>query len=108
MLDSRRLGRVVDYVGSNLTREITVDQLASVASLSRFHFSRMFKAATGRSPSRFVGMQRFELAKSLLVEGASITQVAELCKFSSASNFIRGFHRVSGLTPAQYRDQRRH
>jgi len=108
VLDSRRLGRVVDYIGSNLTREITVDQLASVASLSRFHFSRMFKAATGRSPSRFIGVQRLELAKSLLVAGASITQVAELCQFSSASNFVRAFRRVGGLTPGQYRDQRRH
>lgn len=108
VLDSKRLARVLDYIGSNLSREITVDQLASVASLSRFHFSRMFKAATGRSPSRFIGIQRLELAKSLLLEGASITQVAEVCRFSSASNFVRAFRRATGLTPAQYRDQHRH
>jgi len=106
-LDSRRLDRVLDYIGSNLIRDITVDQLASVASLSRFHFSRMFKAATGRSPSRFIGMQRLELAKSLLVEGTSITEVAAVCRFSSASNFVRAFRRATGLTPTQYRDQRR-
>lgn len=107
-LDSRRLGRVLDYIGSNLDHEISVEQLASIASLSRFHFSRMFKAATGRSPSRFIGMRRLELAKSLLLEGASITQIAEVCRFSSASNFVRAFRRATGVTPAQYRHQRRH
>ena len=49
------------------TKEITVEELASVASLSRFHFSRMFKATMGQSPSRFIGQLRLELAKSLLM-----------------------------------------
>jgi len=107
-LDSRRLNRVLDYIGSNLTCEITIDQLASVASLSRFHFSRMFKGATGRSPSRYIGMQRLELAKALLVEGVAVAQVADVCRFSSESNFIRAFQRAAGVTPARYRDLRRH
>jgi len=106
-LDPRRLSRVLDYVESNLTQEITVDQLASVAALSRFHFSRMFKATTGCPPSRFIGRRRLELAKSLLVEGVSIAQVAQMCRFSSDSNFARAFRRATGLTPAQYRDRRR-
>jgi AraC family transcriptional regulator len=107
-LDPRRLSRVLDHVESNLTREITVDQLASVASLSRFHFSRMFKVATGCPPSRFIGRRRLELAKSLLVEGVSIPQIAQMCRFSSDSNFARAFRRATALTPAQYRDRRRH
>lgn len=107
-LDAKRLARVLDYIGANLNQEITVDQLASVGSLSRFHFSRMFKAATGCSPSRFIGLQRLELAKSLLLESASIAQIAEACRFSSASNFVRAFRRATGATPAQYRHQRRH
>jgi AraC family transcriptional regulator len=106
-LDPRRLRRVLDHVEENLTQEITIDQLASVASLSRFHFSRMFKAATGCPPSRFIGRRRLEFAKSLLVEGVSITQVAQMCRFSSESNFARAFRRASGLTPARYRDRQR-
>jgi AraC family transcriptional regulator len=107
-LDLRRLGRVLDYIESNLTQEITVDQLASVAALSRFHFSRMFKATIGCPPSRFTGRRRLELAKSLLVEGVSVAQVAQMCRFSSDSNFARAFRRATGLTPTQYRDRRRH
>jgi AraC family transcriptional regulator len=105
-LDAKRLRRVLAYIDANLTSEITIVQLASVASLSRFHFSRMFKLATGRSPSSFIGMQRLELAKSLLGEGGTIAEVADACRFSSASNFVRAFRRAAGVTPAQYRGRR--
>ncbi len=81
-LNSRRLQRAIEYIKTNLTKEITVEELASVASLSRFHFSRMFKVTTGQSPSRFIGQLRLELAKSLLTEGRSITDVTHDCGFS--------------------------
>jgi AraC family transcriptional regulator len=104
-LDPRRLRRVVEYIHANLTKELTVEELASAASLSRFHFSRMFKAATGQSPSRFIGQQRLELAKLLLAEGRSIADVAHDCGFSSESNFVRSFRRATGLTPGLYRNR---
>jgi AraC family transcriptional regulator len=104
-LDARRLQRVTEYIDANLQKEITVDALASAASLSRFHFSRMFKVTTGQSPSRFIGQRRLELAKLRLVPEASIAQVAFDCGFSSESNFIRSFRRATGLTPGQHRDR---
>jgi AraC family transcriptional regulator len=102
-LDSRRLQRAIEYIHANLTKEITVEELAAAASLSRFHFSRMFKEATGQSPSRFIGRLRLELAKSQLIEGRSIADVAHDCGFSSESNFVRSFRRMTGLTPGQHR-----
>jgi AraC family transcriptional regulator len=102
-LDSRRLQRVVEYIQANLVKEITVEELAAAASLSRFHFSRMFKASTGQSPSRFIGQQRLHLAKSLLAAGKSIAGVAHVCRFSSESNFVRSFRRATGCTPGRYR-----
>lgn len=102
-LDSRRLQRVIEYIHENLAKEITVDELAAAASLSRFHFSRMFKASTGQSPSRFIGKQRLHLAESLLAAGRSIADVAHVCGFSSESNFVRSFRRATGRTPGHYR-----
>lgn len=106
-LDPRRLQRVIDYIQANLAKEITVEELAVAASLSRFHFSRMFKASTGQSPSRFIGQQRLHLAKSLLVAGNSIADVAHVCGFSSESNFVRSFRRATGRTPGRYRGMAR-
>jgi len=106
-LDARRMQRTIDYINANLTKEITVEELAATASLSRFHFSRMFKIATGQSPSRFIGRLRLELSKSLLISGRSIADVASDCGFSSESNFVRSFRRSMGITPGQYRDRAR-
>ena len=100
-LDARRMQRTIDYINANLAKEITVEELAATASLSRFHFSRMFKIATGQSPSRFIGRLRLELSKSLL----SIADVANDCGFSSESNFVRSFRRSTGITPGQYRNR---
>lgn len=103
-LDSRRLQRVIEYIDVNLGNDITVEELASAALLSRFHFARMFKATTGQSPSRFIGQRRLDLAKAHLAQGRSIAQVAFDCSFSSESNFVRSFRRATGLTPGRYRD----
>src|SRR5258708_32484980 len=68
-LDRRRLTRVLDYIGANLEDDLTLARLAAVACLSRFHFSRAFKAAVGRSPHHYVSAKRLELAKQLLGKG---------------------------------------
>ena len=102
-LDAQRLERVMDHINVHLRADITVEELASVASLSRFHFSRSFKATVGQTPSAFVGRLRLELAKLLLSQGASITDIAFDCGFSSESNFIRSFRRTVGTTPGRYR-----
>jgi len=102
-LDSRRLQRVIDYIDANLAKPISLDDLAAAASLSRFHFSRMFKVATGQSPSTFIGHRRLEMAKRQLAGGLSIGQIAFDCGFSSESNFARSFKRVGGMTPGEYR-----
>jgi AraC family transcriptional regulator len=103
-LDRRRLTRVVDYIGANLEGDLTISQLAKVASLSRFHFARAFKAAVGKSPHQYVSAQRLLRAKELLIRGdESLLDIAVALNFSSQANFTRAFHNGTGMTPGQYR-----
>jgi len=103
-LDYYRLQRVFEFIEAHLQDDITVETLASTACLSRFHFARAFKAATGKAPHQFISVKRLELAKSLLTEGRrSLMDVALICHFSSQANFSRAFHRATGITPGQYR-----
>jgi AraC family transcriptional regulator len=103
-LDRRRLSRVLDYIGVNLEGDLTLDHLASIASLSRFHFARAFKAATGQSPHQYVSAKRLELAKTMLVRGdQSLVDIALALNFSCQANFTRAFRQVTGQTPGQYR-----
>jgi AraC family transcriptional regulator len=103
-LDYNRLQRVVEFIEEHLEDDITVESLASTACLSRFHFARAFKAATGKAPHQFISVKRLELAKWLLTEGRrSLTDIAVTCRFSSQANFSRAFNRETGMTPGQYR-----
>ena len=103
-LDQRRLTRVLDYIGANLEGDLTLARLASVACLSRFHFSRAFKAAVGRSPHHYVSAKRLELAKQLLGKGDQpLVHIALTLKFSCQANFTRAFREATGETPGQFR-----
>jgi AraC family transcriptional regulator len=103
-LDDRRLRRVIDYVEENLADDIAVADLANVACLSIFYFTRAFSAAVGMPPHRYVSQRRLERAKTMIAAGAtSIAEMAFMCGFSSQSSFTRAFRRATGLTPAMYR-----
>ena len=107
-LDSRRLQRVLAFIEVHIETDITVAQLAAVARLSEFHFSRAFKATTGRSPYRYVVERRLSHARWLLTEtDRSLADIADACQFSSAGNLSRAFHRATGTTPAKYRQTQR-
>ena len=107
-LDNARLRRVLDYIEQHLEEEITVAGLANLANLSTFHFTRMFAAATGLPPHRYVGQRRLENAMAMLVTGKlPLSQIAFRSCFSSQASFNRAFRRVTGLSPGEYRRLRR-
>jgi len=103
-LDRRRLERVLDYIETNLEGDLTLDHMASIACLSRFHFARTFKEAVGQSPHRHVSAKRLNRAKALLVQGdRSLVDIALSLSFSSQANFTRAFRQATGQAPGQFR-----
>jgi len=103
-LDDVRLRRVLAYVEEHFAEDITVADLANVACLSIFHFTRAFAAAMGVPPHRYVSRRRLETAKAMIATGrASLSEIAHDCRFSSESSFTRAFRRATGMTPAKYR-----
>src|SRR5262249_3590845 len=101
-----RLFRVLDHIDRHLEGDLSLDGMASIASLSRFHFARAFKQAVGQSPLRYVAAKRLERAKALLIEDeAPLVQIALTLRFSSQANFTRAFRQLTGLAPGRYRRQ---
>jgi AraC family transcriptional regulator len=97
--------RAVCHIENNLTGNVTVDDLADKAGMSKYHFCRAFKKATGVSPIMFVNARRVALAKELLGrEDLTISTVALKSGFNDFSNFNRSFKIMTGLTPTAYRD----
>jgi len=103
-LHDGRLRRVLAYIEEHLAEDITVADLANVACLSIFHFTRAFAATMGVPPHRYVSQRRLESAKVMIATGrASLSEIALDCQFSSESSFTRAFRRAIGMTPAAYR-----
>lgn len=100
-----RLLRVVRYIESNFTHEIYLDKLAQDASLSKYHFCRVFKRHVGMTPMEFVTFMRIEKARQLLAKaGLSVSEVAHKAGFNDASDFVRKFKKFTGVTPSAYKD----
>jgi len=73
-----RINRVIDYIEGNLDGDLSLEMLASVASFSRFHFHRIFKAMLYETLSRFIQRVRIEKAAMQLTSKPrkSITAIA--------------------------------
>ncbi|MEL7245796.1 MAG: AraC family transcriptional regulator [Cyanobacteria bacterium J06573_2] len=105
-LGKRKLNLVLDYIQAHIAEEITLSQMAKIADLSPFHFSRIFKESVGVSPNRYVNYCRVEKAKRLLEQQQiSISQISAACGYSNPSYFIRQFRKIMGVTPKVYRKE---
>lgn len=99
-----RLGRVIEYIEANLGAELTLAELAGVASLNPCHFSRSFKEAVGLGPQRYTVQRRVERAKALLRHGDNnLADVAAAVGFADQSHFTAAFRRETGTTPGRFR-----
>jgi AraC family transcriptional regulator len=99
-----KLRRIVDLMKANLATPFHLGELAAVAELSDYHFSRVFRQTTGLSPSRYFIRLRMQLAKRLLREsGAAIIDIGMAVGYSSPSHFSQVFRKETGLTPGAYR-----
>jgi AraC family transcriptional regulator len=99
-----KVGRVAGWVSLNLDRAIDLDDLASRACLSRFHFARMFRALTGETPAGFVRRLRLERAAWRLRDpNARLIDVALASGFDTPDGFTRAFRARFGVTPTAYR-----
>lgn len=86
--------------------DITLDDIAAQAGLSRYELCRSFKRAFGRTPIAYLIDIRLQNAKRLLVErrDLNIKQIGEMCGFHDAVYFGRMFRRQEHITPSAFRD----
>jgi AraC family transcriptional regulator len=100
-----KLRRIIEYINDNLTKDLTLADIAHVAGMNPHYFSRAFKQATGTPPHRYVTNCRVEKAKRLLAEDEMpLVDIGLSVGFQNQSHFTTLFHKVTGVTPKAYRD----
>lgn len=101
------INKAVDFIGNNLDKKISLDDISAVTGLSAGHFHRLFSEFYSMSPNEYLIHKRIESAKNLLQnELISIDDVAEKCGFASRAYFDVTFKKQTGLTPAGFRNSR--
>jgi AraC family transcriptional regulator len=101
------LRRVIDRMEAGLDTDLTLAALATESGYSRAHFARMFKAATGQSPHRYLLELRLAKAQSMLMDRAlPLTDIALACGFSSHAHLSTAFRSRFGVAPSAWRSGR--
>lgn len=102
----RELEEALNYMDAHLTEDLTLEQIARAAGLSRSYFSAVFRQLNGVTVWDYITRKRIELAMDYLRQGKlPITQIALLCGFNTMANFNRSFKMVAHCTPSQFRRQ---
>ena len=98
--------KIEQYIAERIGQGISTPELAMLCDLSLYHFIRMFKKTTGKTPHQFVTNMKLEVAKRLLSECTdSVIQVGFAIGFDNPSHFSKVFKNHVGLTPLKYRKE---
>lgn len=92
----------IAFMREHLYRRIELEELAAISRLSKFHFVRCFKKATGLAPLQYHMQLRLIEARQQLRAGLHPLEVAQRLNFYDQSHFINAFRRVMGVTPNSY------
>ena len=106
-LSDARLMRVLAAVHADPAAPWTLPRMAGVAYMSRARFAAHFSQVLGEAPGEYLGRWRMGLARSLLVRGLPVKQVAQETGYASASALTRAFARRMGQPPSQWLAEQR-
>ena len=102
--EDARVRTAIEFMRARLSLPVSLADIAASAGLSPYHFLRVFGSVTGVPPFRFLTRMRIDAARRQLQEGnLSVTEIAALCGFSSASQFSTAFRRETGMAPSEFR-----
>ena len=99
--------RTMHFIEDHMSqRALSVGRLAGIACISPFHFCRVFKKYTNKSPMQFVNHVRIEKAKEFLTNNSRtmpVSLIANTVGFYDSSNFNKHFKKATGLTPSAFK-----
>jgi transcriptional regulator GlxA family with amidase domain len=102
----QRVLTVIALMEDDPRQSLPLSRLAQSVNLSPARLSYLFKAETGSSPGRYLRTLRMQDATTLLLDTfLSIKEIVASVGFTDESHFVKGFKRIYGVTPTEYRRQ---
>lgn len=104
-LSDHRIAYAIQYIKNHLVENITIDQIAEKACLSKSHFFRVFKNTLGVSPIDYITSERIKLSKHLIKNtNQQISEIAYKTGFNNASYFNKQFKKHEHMTPKEFKE----
>lgn len=98
----------IEYISSNYSLPITINDIAAYVGLSRSHLFRSFQAVLNKSPKEYLSEYRIKQACYLLTHSTmSMTDIADAVGFDNSLYFSKAFHKQIGVPPTEYARQKR-
>lgn len=94
--------KVVQYIDANYSQDISLDTLAELFYINKYHLSREFHRIQGESIYQYLTSHRLMVSKQMLLNGSSPKEVAISCGFNDYSNFYRAFRTKYGIGPREF------
>lgn len=100
----KQLAASVQYIDKNLTEDITLEQIANYAGMSKSYYCTVFKKINGISVWDYITRKRIDMAMQYLRESnMTILEISQRCGYTSISNFNRCFRNKTGISPRTFR-----
>ncbi len=98
---NRKIIEIIEYIGDNLNKDLSIDLLADKFYMSKYHMMRTFKNETGYSIHQYISEKRILLARSYIMGGMPATNACIECGFRDYSSFSRAFKNQLGIMPSE-------
>lgn len=96
---NKTIREVIDYLGNNFTRNISLDELSNKFFISKYHLCRIFKQTTGLTVLEYLKRKRLTLAMELKNEGLSLSEASSKAGFKDYPSFYRYYKKKNKTSP---------
>lgn len=98
-ISEKYVKQVIEYIGDNFCEQISLDELAKMCNITKYHLIREFKRYTGQTIFTYINILKCKKAQVCLMNGLTVTETATECGFDNVSYFSQVYKKIMGVSP---------